>query len=164
MKKIILAAVGLAIGLSGSATAEPVSFAVLVAPDEQIRMNFEDSNRFVLLVRRTGVAEDGASAPFGEAEVVEYGWHDVDPPNGADPHGYLAVTTAEGDIAYLKFTVRATFFGGGERPRLKDNGFWELAGGTGQFANARGLGTVVIEPKGEAGSRFILDGEIGVSP
>lgn len=150
--------------LAGGAAAEPVSVAALLAPTEQMRMDFEGSSRFVLLVRREGTAEEGATPPFEGATIVEHGWHDVDPPSGGDPQGYLTVTTTDGDIAYLKFTVRAVFFGGGEKPRLADHGFWELVSGTGQFSDARGVGTVVLEPKGEQGTRFVLEGEIGAAP
>lgn len=161
-KQIALAS---AVSLSaGVAAAEPVSVAALLKPVEQIRMDFEESNHFVLLVHREGTAEEGATGPFAGASVVEHGWHDIDPPAGAHPQGYLTLTTPEGDIAYLKFTVRAVFFGGGEKPRLSDHGFWELAHGTGRFADMRGLGTVVIEPKGEAGTRFVLEGEIDAAP
>lgn len=158
-------ALAFAVSLSaGVAAAEPVSVAALLKPVEQIRMDFEESNHFVLLVHREGTAEEGATGPFAGASVVEHGWHDIDPPTGAHPQGYLTLTTPEGDIAYLKFTVRAVFFGGGEKPRLSDHGFWELAHGTGRFADMRGLGTVVIEPKGEAGTRFVLEGEIDAAP
>ena len=151
--------------LSGGAWAEPVSVAALLSPTDQVRMDFQGSNRFVLLVRREGMAEDDATTPpFEGASVVEHGWHDVDPPAGADPHGYLTLTTPAGDIAYVRFTVRAVFLGGADTPQLRDHGFWELAGGTGRFENARGIGTVVIQPKGAAGTRFILEGEIGDSP
>ena len=149
---------------AGVAAAEQVSVAALLTPVEQIRMEFEDSDRFVLLVHREGTAEEGAAGPFAGARMVEHGWHDVDPPAGAHPQGYLTLTTPEGDIAYLKFTVRAVFFGGGEKPRLSDHGVWELVHGTGQFAEMRGLGTVIIEPKGEQGTRFVLEGEIDAAP
>ncbi len=144
--------------------AEPVSVAALLSSTDEIRMDFEGSNRFVLLVRREGTAEEGATGPFAGASIVEHGWHDVDPPEGADPLGYLTFTTAEGDIAYVRFTVRAVFFKGEEKPRLSDHGVWELVHGTGQFEGMRGLGTVVLEPKGEEGTRFIMEGEIEAAP
>jgi len=156
---------GVTLLLAGSAAAEPVSVAALLKPIEQIRMDFEGANRFVLLVHREGMAEDGTTiAPFEGAKVVEHGWHDVDPPAGADPHGYLALTTSNGDVAYMRFTVRAVFLAGADGPQLRDHGYWELVGGTGRFETARGVGTVVIEPKGDEGTRFVLEGDIGDTP
>lgn len=143
------------------AAAEAVNVEATLETTNEIRRNFQDgSNHFVLMVRREGTAEgEGA---FDGAEVVEYGWHDVDPPHGGDPQGYLEVTTPEGDVAYLKFTVRANFMGGGEKPRLMDRGFWELVSGTGRFEDMRGLGTVVIEPGEKTG--FVLEGELAPAP
>ena len=147
--------------LAVPALAEPVKVEATLETTDQIRMEFQDgSNHFVALVRREGTAE--GEGPFAGARVVEHGWHDVDPPHGGDPQGYLEITTPDGDIAYLKFTVRATFLGGGEKPALMDRGFWELTSGTGQFADMRGLGTVVITPGEKTG--FALDGELAPAP
>ena len=158
-------AIGLALVRSAaSAGAEPVSVAALLATKDEIRMDFEGSNHFVLMVRREGTAEEGTTGPFAGAHIVEHGWHDVDPPAGAHPQGYLTLATAAGDIAYIRFTVRAVFFAGSEKPRLSDRGFWELVDGTGRFEGMRGLGTVVIEPKGAPGTRFVLEGEIDAAP
>ena len=107
-----------------------------MSPTDSLRLDFEDgSNRFVLMVRREGVAE--GEGPFAGANVVEYGWHDIRPPVDGDPRGYLELRTPNGDIAYLQFTVRAVFMAGDGRPRLSDAGFWELVGGTGEFAGRR---------------------------
>ncbi len=146
---------------AGLARAEPVDVEATLETTDSIRHAFEDgSDRFVLMVQREGTAEgEGA---FDGASVVEYGWHDVDPPRGGDPMGYLQLTTPEGDVAYLKFDVRAVFLGGGEEPELMDRGVWELVSGTGQFETMRGLGTVVIVP-GEK-TRFQLDGELRPAP
>ena len=158
-------AIGIALAMSAAAAAaEPVSVAALLATKDEIRMDFEGSNRFVLMVRREGTAEDGATEPFAGAQIVEHGWHDVNPPEGARPQGYLTLTTGDGDTAYVRFTVRAVFFGGGEKPRLSDHGVWELVHGTGRFEGMRGLGTVVIEPKGASGTRYVLEGEIDAAP
>lgn len=143
------------------ALAEPVKVEATLETVEQIRMEFQDgSKHFVALVRREGTAE--GEGPFDGATVVEHGWHDVDPPHGGHPQGYLEITTPHGDIAYLKFTVRAVFLGGGEKPKLTDHGFWELTSGTGRFADMRGLGTVVIHPGEKTG--FTIEGELAPKP
>ena len=143
------------------AFAEPVDVRATLETTDSIRHDFQDgSNHFVLMVRREGTATgEGA---FDGASVVEHGWHDVDPPHGGDPQGYLEITTPEGDIAYLKFDVRANFMGGGEKPELMDRGVWELVSGTGRFEGMRGLGTVIIEPGEKTG--FVLEGELRPAP
>jgi len=145
------------------ARAEPVRMEAVLAPTEVIKMSFRDgSKHFVAMVRREGMASgEGA---FDGARVVEHGWHDIDPPRGGDPHGYLELTTPEGAIAYLKWSVRAVFMQGEGKPALFDNGIWELVSGTGRFAGMRGLGTLVIKPASETERRFILEGELRPAP
>lgn len=143
--------------------AEPVKVEAVLSPTDQIRMDFKDgSKHFVLMVRREGSATgEGA---FDGATVVEHGWHDVDPPQGGDPRGYLEITTPEGDIAYLKWSIRAVFMAGAEKPELLDFGVWELVSGTGQFEGMRGLGTLVLKPVSETERSFLLEGEIRPAP
>jgi len=158
--------VSTALGLVASATAllaEPVSVEAVMSPTQSIRMDFKDgSKHFVLMVQREGEAK-GSGALAG-ASVVEQGWHDIHPPFGGDPQGYLEFTAANGDVAYLKWTVRAVFGKGEQRPRLIDYGHWELVSGTGQFDGKTGVGTLEIKPASPTDRRFILAGEIVEKP
>ncbi len=57
--------------------------------------------------------------------------------------------------------VRAVFVPGPDgKPKLLDNGFWEVVCGTGRFDGLQGAGTLHIEPAGGADRRFILAGEL----
>lgn len=143
--------------------AEAVSVKAVMAPKESMKMTFGDgTNHFVLMVRREGKAE-GAGALAG-LDVTEYGWHDLNPPVDADPHGYLQFKAANGDIANVKWTVRAVFFKGEKKPRLADYGYWELVSGSGQFAGSTGVGTLTIKPASKTDRLFTLNGEIGKRP
>ena len=143
--------------------AETVSVAAVMAPTEVIKMDFQDgSKHFVAMVKREGVAEGSGS--LAGASVTEYGWHDINPPKDADPHGYLQFTAANGDIANIKWTVRAVFFKGETKPKLADYGFWELVSGTGQFLGMTGVGTLTIKPASKTDRLFTLNGEIGQKP
>lgn len=147
---------------TGSAFAEPVAVEALLTPQEQMRIDFADeSGHWVLAVRREGHAE--GSGVFAGASVTEFGWHDVHPPISGRPQGYLQMTADNGDVAVLQWEVRATFVKGEEGPMLFDNGVWELVGGTGQFADKRGVGSLIIRPQGGP-NLFILEGEIGDQP
>jgi hypothetical protein len=112
MKLNILASAG-AIAVpawSGVASAAPVSVSAVMSPTDEIRMDFKDgSKHFVLMVRREGMAE--GSGILAGASVVEMGWHDIKPPFDADPRGYLEMTAENGDVAYIKFTVRGVHQG-----------------------------------------------------
>jgi hypothetical protein len=143
--------------------AEVVAIKAVMAPKESMRMDFQDgSKHFVLLVRREGKSEgEGA---LGGTDVTEYGWHDINPPVGGDPHGYLQFKAPNGDIANIRWTVRAVFFKGEKKPALADYGHWELVSGTGQFANATGVGTLTIKPASKTDRIFTLSGEIAPRP
>ncbi len=146
-----------------AATAEPVSFEAVMAPQEQMKFDIGDgSKHFVLAVRREGTAE--GEGRFDGASVTEFGWHDINPPMNGDPRGYLRLTDANGDVAVLKWTVRAVFLKGDGKPALFDNGVWELVSGTGGFEGMAGVGALVIEPAEGEDRRFILTGEIGEAP
>lgn len=154
-----------AIGVAGAAAAVPARAAPLkveavVSPREQIRLDFADgSKHFVSMVRREGKAS-GQGLLAGTA-VVEYGRHDILPGVGGDPSGYLVFTLAEGDIAYVKWLVRAVYVPGADgKPVLLDNGVWEVVGGTGKFKGLQGAGTLHIGPAGATDRRFSLDGEL----
>ena len=162
---LALAATGLGPGLAnvGQANAESVSVEAVMTPTQSMRMDFADgSKHFVLMVRREGAAS--GEGIFAGTKVVEHGWHDIYPPVAGDPHGYLELTAQNGDVAYLKWTVRAVFIKGDEKPALHDNGVWELVSGTGQFAGLAGVGSLVIKPASPTDRRFILEGEVGPRP
>jgi hypothetical protein len=144
----------------GRALAEPVSVEMLLEPQEQLRFEFADgSKHFVLAVRREGKAE--GSGVFDGAEVTEIGWHDVTPPVSGEPQGYLQMSAENGDVAILRWSVRATFIKGQDgKPALSNHGIWELVSGTGEFEDKRGVGSLVIKPQGGP-NLFILEGEVG---
>lgn len=149
--------------LAGAAAAAPVSVSTVLDPKEQMRFEIGDgSKHFVLVVRREGVAE--GEGVLAGASVTEFGWHDIDPPRAGDPRGYLRFAAENGDVAILRFTVRAVFLHGEDKPALHDSGFWELVSGTGRFAGLRGVGALKIEPAGGPKRRFTLSGEIAAAP
>jgi len=148
---------------SSASFAADLSVKAVMAPTNVLKMDFKDgSKHFVAMVRREGTAE-GSGALAG-ASVTEYGWHDINPPVGANPQGYLQFETSNGDIANIKFTIRAIFFKDDTKPRLADYGFWELVSGTGQFASMAGVGTLTIKPASKTDRTFTLNGEIGPRP
>ncbi len=158
-----LAFLTIAVAIS-SATAADMKVEAVLAPQEQIRLDFKDgSGHFVLMVRRQGAAT--GSGPLAGTQVTEYGVHDIAPGLGGDPRGYLVFAAPEGDTAYVKWAVRAVFVPGADgKPKLLDNGFWEIAGGTGKFAKLKGAGTLHIKPTSPTDRRFILDGEVVSAP
>jgi hypothetical protein len=160
MKSSFILAITAAAALAGSVVvAAPVSVEILLTPQEQMKFEFADgSKHFVLAVRREGVAE--GSGAFAGAAVTEFGWHDVHPPVSGNPQGYLQITAQDGDVAILRWTVKAVFLKGEGKPALFDNGVWELVSGTGRFSGMRGVGSLVIVPRGGP-NLFILQGEVG---
>lgn len=157
--RFVLAVAAAATLVGGKAAADPVSVEVLLTPQEQMKFEIADgSNHFVLAVRREGEAE--GTGVFAGASVTEFGWHDVNPPISGDPRGYLQITTDDGDVAVLHWTVKAVFTKGEDGPTLFDKGVWELVSGTGQFENKRGVGSLVIVPRGGP-NLFILEGDVG---
>ena len=164
MKQIVKSPVVLAIAaaaalVAGSAVAEPVAVEILHTPQEQVKFDFADgSKHFVLAVRCEGKAE--GSGPFTGASVTEIGWHDVNPPISGEPQGYLQLTADNGDVAVLRWSVKAVFLNVEDKPTLFNSGIWQLVSGTGQFADKRGVGTLVIKPQGGP-NLFILDGDVG---
>lgn len=147
-------------GAAFTVAAEPLKVEAVMSPKEQIKLDFADgSKHFVLMVRREGRAT--GTGPLGGAGVTEYGVHDIVPGVGGDPRGYLVFADAAGDTAYVKWQVRAIFVPGPDgKPTLLDNGFWEIASGTGKFAGMKGGGTLHIKPASPTDRRFILDGEV----
>lgn len=144
----------------GSALAEPLKLEAVMTPKEKIQLDFADgSKHFLLMVRREGNAS-GTSLLNG-AKVVEYGVHDITPGVGGEPRGYLVLTGANGDIAYIKWQVRAVFVPGSDgKPQLLDNGFWEMAGGTGTFSSLKGAGTLHIKAVSPTDRKFIIEGDL----
>lgn len=95
------------------------------------------------------------------AASVEFGRHDMVPGVSGDPSGYLVATKGEGNIAYIKWTVRAIFLPGKDgKPELNDNGFWEVVSGTGSFKGLKGAGTLHIKSANPTDRIFILDGNL----
>lgn len=152
----------LALALSaGAAGAAELNVKAVLSPKEQIRLDFADgSKHFVLMVRREGAAQ--GSGPFAGAQVTEYGWHDLVPGESGDPRGYLVFAAPNGDLAYVKWRVRAVFVPGADgKPKLLDNGYWEIAGGTGRFQGMKGAGTLHIKAVSSTDREFSLEGEVG---
>lgn len=156
----LVACVGAAIS---SAVAAPIKVEATLAPREQIRLDFADgSKRFVMMVKREGKAT--GSSPLAGATVTEHGRHDILAGVAGDAGGYLVFTAPDGDIAYLKWLVRAVFAPGLEgKPTLLDNGVWEVVGGTGKFTAAKGAGRLNIKAVSATDRNYILEGE-WVSP
>jgi len=150
----------LLIGGVGAATAAPTRIEAVLNPKADAKFEFADgSKRFLVAAQREGKST-GTGALAG-ASVMEWGMHDVNPATGADANGYLVFTAANGDVAYLKYQFRAVPVPGPDgKPRFVANGFWETAGGTGQFKTLRGIGTLEFNPRDR---RWVLEGDIASS-
>jgi hypothetical protein len=159
MKRAVTLVAFFAAGV-GIAAAAPVKVEAVLAPREQIRLDFaEGSKQFVLLSKREGKA--AGSGPLVGATVTEYGLHDVVPGASGNANGYLVFTAPEGDIAYVKWTLRAVFVAGpGGKPALLDNGVWEVVGGTGKYKGLKGAGSLHIKPVSASERNYILEGEL----
>ena len=140
--------------------AEPVKFEALVAQKEAIRLDFSDASKhFLLLVRREGKSE--GLGPLAGATVQEFGAHDIVPNVGGEPRGYLEFTQPDGDKAYIKWTIQAIFVPGPDgKPKLLDNGVWQVVSGTGKLEKLKGAGTLRLVPTGPTERRFMLEGEL----
>jgi hypothetical protein len=140
------------------ALADPLSVQATMVPKEQIKLDFKDgSGHFVLMVRREGNAT--GTGMLDGAQMVEFGRHDIVPGVSGDPSGYLVATKGEGNVAYIKWTVRAIFLPGKDgKPEIHDNGFWEVVSGTGSFKGLKGAGTLHIKSANPTDRIFILEG------
>lgn len=150
--------------LFGSAAmADPLNVQATMVPKEQIKLDFKDgSGHFVLMVRREGTA--AGTGLLDGAQIVEFGRHDIIPGVSGDPSGYLVATKGEGNVAYIKWTVRAVFLPGKDgKPELNDNGFWEVVSGTGIFKGLKGAGTLHIKSANPTDRVFILDGQLAAA-
>ena len=165
MRPLQAAFLGLALGLGfTAAAAEPMILDAVLSTTDQISLGFKnDSRRFVTLIQREGSAAGGGM--FQGAKVVEYGMHDVTSGEGGTANGYLEATTTGGDIAYFEWRLRAFFVAGPDgNTRVINSGYWELTGGTGQFATMRGVGTLRLEFVSKTDRRYVLEGDISPAP
>jgi hypothetical protein len=146
--------------LAVPALAAPVVFEANVETKEQIRLDFADgSKHFVAMVRREGKA--AGNGPLDATSVLEYGRHDILPGVGGDPSGYLVFSAGEGNLASLKYLVRAVYVPGADgKPVLLDGGIWEVVGGAGRFRGLRGAGTLRIRALSPTERKFALEGEM----
>ncbi len=162
--RVSAAAVLIVTGVVGAAQAEAVKVEATMSPKQQMKLDFKDgSGHFVLMVQRTGTAE--GNGPLAGAAVTEYGMHDIVPGVAGEPRGYLVFATPEGDEAYVKWQVQATFIPGeGGKPNMLDNGVWQIAGGSGHFKGLKGAGILHIKAVSPTDRRFILDGDLVSSP
>lgn len=144
--------------------AGPLKVEAVLSPKEEIRLDFADGTKhFVLMVRREGKA--AGQGLLSAASVIEYGRHDIIPGVGGDPSGYLVFTMPEGDVAYVKWLVRAVFVPGPDgKPKLLDNGVWEVVSGTGKFKGLQGAGMLNIRAVSPTDRNFILEGELVLPP
>lgn len=149
--------------VAGPALADPLNVQATMVPKEQIKLDFKDgSGHFVLMVRREGNAT--GEGLLDGAQFVEFGRHDIVPGVSGDPSGYLVATKGEGNVAYIKWTVRAIFLLGKDgKPELNDNGFWEVVSGTGSFKGLKGAGTLHIKSANPTDRIFLLDGNMVVA-
>jgi hypothetical protein len=149
---------------AGTAMADPLSVKATMVPKEQIKLDFKDGfGHFVLMVKREGTA--AGSGLLDGAQIVEYGRHDIVPGVAGDPSGYLVASKGEGNVAYIKWTVRAVFLPGKDgKPEIHDNGFWEVISGTGSFKGLKGAGTLHIKSANPTDRIFMLDGDMVAAP
>ena len=136
--------------------AAPMKVEAVISPKADSRMDFADgSKRFLVAAQREGKAT--GNGPLAGTTMLEWGMHDVNPATGANATGYLVFTTAEGDVAYIKYQFRGVPVPGPDgKPRFLANGNWETAGGTGKLKGLRGAGALQFIP---AERRFVLDGD-----
>lgn len=165
MRPIQISVLSLAICFSAAGVAaEPMILDAVLSPKDEIRLDFKDDDRhFVILTKREGSAAGGGL--FSGAKVVEYAIHDVTRGEGGEASGYLEANTTTGDVAYFRWRLRALFVAGADgQTKVIDNGYWELTGGTGQFASLRGVGTLLLEFVSKTDRRFVLEGDISPAP
>ncbi|GIX48910.1 MAG: hypothetical protein KatS3mg131_3121 [Candidatus Tectimicrobiota bacterium] len=148
----------LAAGLPAAEALESLRLQAVMTPREAIRYDFPaPPQHFVLLVRRTGTVE--GSGIWQGAQAVEYGMHDIRPGDEGVARGYLVLTLASGDQAFIQWQVQATFVPGPEgKPKLLDNGVWRFVGGTGSLSGIKGAGILHIKPVSKTDRRFLFEG------
>ena len=142
------------------AGADPLKIEAIVSTKEQTRLDFSDgSGHFVAMVRREGKAT--GQGLLSGTTVNEYGRHDVIPGMSGDGSGYLVFALPQGDVAHIKWQVRAVFVPGPDgKVKVLDNGVWEVVGGTGKFKGLKGAGTLNLKSLSPTDRNFILQGEL----
>jgi hypothetical protein len=156
----LAAAAALCALANGAALAAPIKIEAVLTPKSDSKLEFADgSKRYLLATQREGKAS--GNGPLTGATMLEWGVHDVNPAAGANANGYLVFTTADGDIAYLKYQFRAVFLLSPEgKRRLLANGFWETTGGTGKLKGLRGAGTLQITAPSPKERQWVLTGDL----
>jgi hypothetical protein len=157
-----LLALGLCLG-APAATAEPMTLDAVLTTTDSISLNFQnDSRRFLTLLQREGSAT--GHGVFEGARVVEYGMHDVTGGESGEAAGYLEVTTSDGAVAYFRWSLRAVFVAAPDgQATVINSGQWQLDGGTGRFAQLKGVGTLRIEFPSKTERRYLLEGDIAAA-
>lgn len=158
--KVLGSIAAVSVALISAANAESVKFNALVSQKEAIRLDFADkSKHFFLMVRREGRSE--GQGPLAGAAVQEFGAHDIVPGVGGEPRGYLEFSKSDTDKAYIKWFIQATFVPGIDgKPKLLDNGVWQVVSGTGALEKLQGAGTFHLLPTGPTERRFVLEGDL----
>jgi hypothetical protein len=156
----LAAAAAFCVLANGAALAAPIKMEAVLTPKADSKLDFADgTKRYLLATQREGKA--AGNGPLAGATMLEWGVHDVNPAAGANANGYLVFTTADGDIAYLKYQFRAVFVPGPEgKRRLLANGFWETTGGTGKLKGLRGAGTLQISAPSPKERQWVLTGDL----
>lgn len=161
--KLLLVIVFIQANLVIADTLSNLSISAVMTPKEQIMLDINDgTGHYVLMVKREGQAS--GNGLLAGASVTEYGRHDVTPGVNGDPSGYLVFAKGEGNVAYIKWTVRTIYLTGQDGvPQMNDNGFWEVVSGTGTFKGMKGAGILHIRLAPIPSDRiFSLEGKITV--
>ncbi len=162
-RSLLTAAALVGIVVAGEAAlAEEMKVEAVITTKDQVRLDFEDeSKHFVALVRREGQAS--GQAPLAGSTVSEYGMHDVVPGAGGEGRGYLVFSRPDGSKAYIQWQVSAVFVPGPDgKPKLLDNGVWQVVGATGSLKGLKGAGSLHLKPVADRPTdrRFVLEGEL----
>jgi hypothetical protein len=147
-------------GVVAAASAAPMKVEALLNPEQQIRLDFADASKhFVMMVKRGGKAS--GSGPLAGTAVTEYGRHDIVRGVNGNAGGYLVFTQPNGDIAYIRWELSAVFVTGSNgKPKLINNGLWEVVGGTGEFEGLQGAGKLQIKFPSKTERNYVLEGEL----
>jgi hypothetical protein len=156
----LLAVAALCVSATTAVEAAPVKLEALISPKTESKLEFADgSKRYLLMTQREGKA--AGTGPLAGATMLEWGTHDVTPGVGANGGGYLVFTTADGEIAYLKYQFRMLVVPGADgKPHRLINGNWEVVGGTGKLKGLRGAGTVHVKVVSPKERHWILEGDL----
>lgn len=145
---------------SGPVQAERIKIESVISVKAESKLEFADgSKRYVVAIQREGKAS--GNGPLAGATMLEWGMHEVTPGIGANGNGYLVFTTPEGEAAYLKYQFRALPVAGpGGKPQNLINGFWEVAGSSGNLKGLRGAGTLNVKVVSPKERHWVLDGDL----